>query len=91
MHSYIVNASLQVIPITQDKHPYAWVDEAISPEVILLVIELTVAASSGEQFFVRSSLDDFSLLDLYGYVIDHPAAFVDFDEVFGSKHHISQI
>lgn len=29
MHSYIVNASLQVIPITQDKHPYAWVDEAI--------------------------------------------------------------
>lgn len=29
MHSFIVNASLQIIPIVQDKHPYEWVDEAI--------------------------------------------------------------
>lgn len=29
MHNYIVNASLQVLPIVKDKHPYQWVDEAI--------------------------------------------------------------
>ncbi|MBC7888170.1 MAG: thiamine-binding protein [Ferruginibacter sp.] len=30
MHNYIVNASLQIIPIVQDRHPYEWVDEAIT-------------------------------------------------------------
>jgi uncharacterized protein YqgV (UPF0045/DUF77 family) len=30
MHPYIVNASLQIVPLAQDRHPYAWVDEAIS-------------------------------------------------------------
>lgn len=30
MHNYIVNASIQVLPIAQDRHPYEWVDEAIS-------------------------------------------------------------
>ena len=30
MHSYIVNASLQILPIVRDKHPYEWVDEAIA-------------------------------------------------------------
>jgi uncharacterized protein YqgV (UPF0045/DUF77 family) len=30
MHQYIVNASLQIIPVVQDRHPYLWVDEAIS-------------------------------------------------------------
>jgi uncharacterized protein (TIGR00106 family) len=30
MHNYTVNASLQILPIVQDKHPYEWVDEAIS-------------------------------------------------------------
>jgi uncharacterized protein (TIGR00106 family) len=29
MHSFTVNASLQILPIVQDKHPYEWVDEAI--------------------------------------------------------------
>lgn len=29
MHNYIVNASIQLLPIVQDKHPYEWVDEAI--------------------------------------------------------------
>ena len=29
MHKFIVNASLQVLPIVQDRHPYEWVDEAI--------------------------------------------------------------
>ncbi|MBA4139432.1 MAG: thiamine-binding protein [Segetibacter sp.] len=29
MHNHIINASLQIIPIVQDKHPYEWVDEAI--------------------------------------------------------------
>jgi len=29
MHSYITNASLQIVPIVNDKHPYEWVDEAI--------------------------------------------------------------
>lgn len=29
MHDHIINASLQVIPLTNDKHPYAWVDQAI--------------------------------------------------------------
>ena len=30
MHNYIVNASLQIVPIVEDRHPYLWVDEAIS-------------------------------------------------------------
>ncbi|MBD0284981.1 MAG: thiamine-binding protein [Flavisolibacter sp.] len=29
MHSFIVNASIQIVPIVQDKHPYDWIDEAI--------------------------------------------------------------
>jgi uncharacterized protein YqgV (UPF0045/DUF77 family) len=29
MHSHTVNASLQLLPIVQDRHPYEWVDEAI--------------------------------------------------------------
>ena len=30
MHSFTINASIQIVPIVQDKHPYEWVDEAIS-------------------------------------------------------------
>ncbi|RYY12842.1 MAG: thiamine-binding protein [Chitinophagaceae bacterium] len=30
MHKYIINASLQIVPVVQDRHPYLWVDEAIS-------------------------------------------------------------
>jgi uncharacterized protein YqgV (UPF0045/DUF77 family) len=30
MHSFIINASIQVVPVVQDKHPYVWVDEAIA-------------------------------------------------------------
>jgi len=29
MHDYIINASIQIVPIVQDRHPYEWVDEAI--------------------------------------------------------------
>ena len=29
MHSYTINASIQIVPIVLDKHPYEWVDEAI--------------------------------------------------------------
>jgi len=29
MHQHLVNASLQVLPVVQDRHPYDWVDEAI--------------------------------------------------------------
>jgi uncharacterized protein (TIGR00106 family) len=29
MHNHIINASIQIVPITTDRHPYAWVDEAI--------------------------------------------------------------
>jgi uncharacterized protein (TIGR00106 family) len=29
MHNNIVNASIQLLPIVNDKHPYLWVDEAI--------------------------------------------------------------
>lgn len=29
MHSYTINASIQIVPIVQDKHPYEWVDDAI--------------------------------------------------------------
>ena len=29
MHGYIINASIQIIPVVQDRHPYDWVDEAI--------------------------------------------------------------
>lgn len=30
MHHYIINASIQIIPVVTDKHPYLWVDEAIA-------------------------------------------------------------
>ena len=30
MHNHLVNASLQVLPVVQDRHPYLWVDEAIA-------------------------------------------------------------
>lgn len=30
MHNYIVNATIQILPIVQDKHAYEWVDEAIT-------------------------------------------------------------
>jgi uncharacterized protein (TIGR00106 family) len=30
MHSYTINAALQIIPIATDRHPYKWVDEAIA-------------------------------------------------------------
>ena len=30
MHNYIINVSIQILPIVQDKHPYEWVDEAIA-------------------------------------------------------------
>ena len=29
MHSYLINASLQIVPVVNDKHPYEWIDEAI--------------------------------------------------------------
>ena len=29
MHQFIVNASIQILPVVQDRHPYGWVDEAI--------------------------------------------------------------
>jgi uncharacterized protein (TIGR00106 family) len=29
MHNHIINASIQIVPIVQDRHPYEWVDEAI--------------------------------------------------------------
>jgi uncharacterized protein (TIGR00106 family) len=30
MHNYIINVSIQIVPIVLDKHPYQWVDEAIA-------------------------------------------------------------
>jgi uncharacterized protein (TIGR00106 family) len=30
MHNFIINASIQIVPIVQDRHPYEWVDEAIA-------------------------------------------------------------
>lgn len=30
MHQYLVNASIQLLPLAQDKHPYEWVDDAIA-------------------------------------------------------------
>lgn len=29
MHTNLINASIQIIPLSTDKHPYEWVDEAI--------------------------------------------------------------
>lgn len=29
MHSHLVNAAIQIVPIVQDKHPYKWIDEVI--------------------------------------------------------------
>jgi uncharacterized protein (TIGR00106 family) len=30
MHEFTINASIQIVPLVTDKHPYAWVDEAIT-------------------------------------------------------------
>ena len=30
MHEHIISASIQLVPITTDRHPYEWVDEAIA-------------------------------------------------------------
>ena len=30
MHNHTINASIQIVPIVLDKHPYDWVDEAIT-------------------------------------------------------------
>jgi uncharacterized protein YqgV (UPF0045/DUF77 family) len=30
MHHYIINASIQLLPLVLDRHPYDWVDEAIA-------------------------------------------------------------
>jgi uncharacterized protein (TIGR00106 family) len=30
MHNFTINASIQLIPVVRDKHPYEWVDEAIN-------------------------------------------------------------
>ena len=30
MHHHLINAALQVVPLAQNRHPYLWVDEAIS-------------------------------------------------------------
>jgi uncharacterized protein (TIGR00106 family) len=30
MHDFIINASIQIVPVVQDRHPYEWVDEAIA-------------------------------------------------------------
>ena len=30
MHQFVINASIQIVPIVSGKHPYEWVDEAIA-------------------------------------------------------------
>lgn len=30
MHNHLINASIQLLPVVQDRHPYDWVDEAIA-------------------------------------------------------------
>ena len=30
MHNHIINASIQILPVVHDRHPYEWVDEAIA-------------------------------------------------------------
>jgi uncharacterized protein (TIGR00106 family) len=30
MHHHLINASIQILPVTTDRHPYEWVDEAIA-------------------------------------------------------------
>jgi uncharacterized protein (TIGR00106 family) len=30
LHNYIINASIQIVPVATDRHPYEWVDEAIA-------------------------------------------------------------
>lgn len=30
MHQFTVNASIQILPVVQDRHPYEWVDEGIA-------------------------------------------------------------
>lgn len=30
MHHHTINASIQIVPVVHDRHPYEWVDEAIA-------------------------------------------------------------
>lgn len=30
MHHHTINASIQIVPVVNDRHPYEWVDEAIA-------------------------------------------------------------
>lgn len=30
MHNHTINASIQLLPVVQDRHPYHWVDETIA-------------------------------------------------------------
>lgn len=30
MHDFLINASIQILPVVNDRHPYQWVDEAIA-------------------------------------------------------------
>lgn len=30
MHNHTINASIQIVPVVNDRHPYEWVDEAIA-------------------------------------------------------------
>lgn len=29
MHQFLINATIQIVPVVTDRHPYEWVDEAI--------------------------------------------------------------
>jgi uncharacterized protein YqgV (UPF0045/DUF77 family) len=48
MHNYIVNATIQVIPLTQDRHPYEWVDIAIEAIVAAGIEHYEVRAFATE-------------------------------------------
>jgi uncharacterized protein YqgV (UPF0045/DUF77 family) len=47
MHSHSICATIQILPLAQDKHPYEWVDEAI-PIIIRSGIKYEVRSFATE-------------------------------------------
>lgn len=65
MHQHIINASLQIIPVVQDRHPYEWVDEAIaviqqsSVKYEVGPFATVVEGSYGEVLTVINNINDY--------------------------------
>jgi len=65
MHNYIVNATIQILPIVQDKHAYEWVDEAIA------IIEASDLKYEVRPFSTELEGPYHQIVDLFNKVNEH--------------------